>query len=444
MVLNEKKKILLVSSPPVNGNAGNLAKVLYDALKLNNRYDVWILTKKSMGVENMNVVALEDTLFDRFMVLRSSVWLFSKAVRILKKAIRLQKTAEEYCFFDYDVTTQRLRSETIVEKIGFNPDIVIVAFNNKFLTIKNIYEICHQSSSVVFYLMDMDPLTGGCHYSWGCERYKDQCGSCPAIIYSWSNDSSKRNLLYRKHFIDKLNVSFICASGVLHAQASLSAVSRDKKKNLIFNTADEKHFKPVIKEFAKQELGLDTNKYIILYVASSLLDPRKGFESVISAFRLVKDRCLSEDLEKWILIIVAGNIPASISLDINVRLFSNILFSDMPKFYNAADVFLNASFQDSGPWSINQSILCGTPVISTREGVALDLVIDAETGFLFDKGDSECLASLLVMYYNLSPQEKMQMRKNCIRLSTDKLSLKTYREKWWSVLESITDADQNS
>src|SRR5439155_26349337 len=54
---------------------------------------------------------------------------------------------------------------------------------------------------IVWTVVDMAPMTGGCHYTHGCTAYEKRCGACPVIRsarehdmtrYSWEN--KKRRL----------------------------------------------------------------------------------------------------------------------------------------------------------------------------------------------------------------------------------------------------------
>ncbi len=38
----------------------------------------------------------------------------------------------------------------------------------------------NKCNQFLLYMMDMAPMTGGCHYAWDCEKYKMKCGGCPA------------------------------------------------------------------------------------------------------------------------------------------------------------------------------------------------------------------------------------------------------------------------
>jgi glycosyltransferase involved in cell wall biosynthesis len=58
---------------------------------------------------------------------------------------------------------------------------------------------------------------------------------------------------------------------------------------------------------------------------------------------------------------------------------------------NAADCLILASWREASPAVIGEAFACGVPVLSSRVGGIDDLVINDETGWLFEAGDDEGL-----------------------------------------------------
>lgn len=432
-----RKKILIVSSSPVNGNAGNIVYLLYNALSSKELYDVWILSSEDPSSGRYKILTLGHKTPYRMVFTRKLCTFMKRVARKLKRTFVKPKTISKYAFFELDIANERFSSDMVKRSIGFVPDVIIITFNVKFITMKNVSDLCEPSTKVIYYLMDMDPLTGGCHYSWSCNRYEEKCIKCPALVSSKFGGFPSRNQCYRKHYINKLNAQFVCASSGLMDLVSKSYISSSQAKYLLYTSADTDFFRPQDKHEAKKALGIDNDYFTMLFVASSLLDPRKGFETVSSALNKIEQSDFESHPRNWMLLVVAGAIPKDIGVNIDSKHYSNVPFNEMPRFYNASDVYISASNQDSGPWSVNQSILCGTPVIASREGVALDLITDGETGYLFDIGDSEALACMIKKYFDLSVKEKNRMNENCSRLSEEKLSLDRYRDNWINYIESI-------
>ena len=48
---------------------------------------------------------------------------------------------------------------------------------------------------IVWVLMDMEPITGGCHQSMECVRYRDTCGKCKILKSNTLKDATYRNII---------------------------------------------------------------------------------------------------------------------------------------------------------------------------------------------------------------------------------------------------------
>lgn len=71
-------------------------------------------------------------------------------------------------------------------------------------------------------------------------------------------------------------------------------------------------------------------------------------------------------------------------------------YSDLPKYYAVADVFVHPGVGESWGVSVNESMACGVPVVlSDRIGSRVDLVREGETGFVFKTKDPISLAGCL-------------------------------------------------
>lgn len=63
------------------------------------------------------------------------------------------------------------------------------------------------------------------------------------------------------------------------------------------------------------------------------------------------------------------------------------------QLYASHDVFVHPTLDDAFPLVVLEAMQHGLPVVSTRVGAIPDIVVDNETGFLVDAGESEALAS---------------------------------------------------
>jgi glycosyltransferase involved in cell wall biosynthesis len=86
---------------------------------------------------------------------------------------------------------------------------------------------------------------------------------------------------------------------------------------------------------------------------------------------------------------------------------------ELASAYQASDIFLCPSIEDSGPMMINQSIMCGVPVVSFELGVSLDLVLTGETGYRAKLRDSNDMAEGIFYFLRLADDDYLRVSKNC-------------------------------
>ena len=87
----------------------------------------------------------------------------------------------------------------------------------------------------------------------------------------------------------------------------------------------------------------------------------------------------------------------------NVEFVGRVENSEMPKIYDRADVFLNASLVDNLPLSFIEAFACGLPVVSSSVGGIPLLVENGETGILIEENNCRTLARETVKLMENAP-----------------------------------------
>ena len=180
---------------------------------------------------------------------------------------------------------------------------------------------------------------------------------------------------------------------------------------------------------------LNEYKKVIFFGATNINEERKGGQYLKEALRLVANKGI-----KSVVLLTAGRKSSLIE-------FKNINFrcihvgylegdSQLASAYQVADLFISPSMQDSGPMMVNESILCGTPVVAFNIGVALDLVITNETGYLAEVGEVNDLARGIVKIIGLSPIKLAIMKKKCRAVGMNKTSMRVISEKIISLISN--------
>ena len=67
-------------------------------------------------------------------------------------------------------------------------------------------------------------------------------------------------------------------------------------------------------------------------------------------------------------------------------------YGEIPKYYNALDLYLVTSRAEGGPKAVLESMATGVPMVSTRVGMAVDVIKDGYNGLLAEIDDAETLA----------------------------------------------------
>ena len=114
---------------------------------------------------------------------------------------------------------------------------------------------------------------------------------------------------------------------------------------------------------------------------------------------------------------------------------------DLIKAYSAADIFLSSSIDDAGPSMVNQSIMCGTPVLSFNIGSALYMVDNGQTGYRVPLKDVDAMANSLVEHFNLTDEERKVIRDNCRNKGLETGSRGMFAKRLVSFAEKLANSD---
>ena len=315
-----------------------------------------------------------------------------------------------------------------IEKyITFQPDIIILHWISGFVDLKVIKQLKEKyNCKVYWYLMDMAPMTGGCHYAWNCIGYTKGCLNCPAVSLIHKNLPSD-NLNHKEQMIRDINLEPISCSTWMTKQLRQSQLFKHIKIHEIMLGINPDIFKPLSeKELLniRSKYYLPSNKKIIFFGSHSITDERKGFNYLVEALKLIsKNNSIDPDST---IIVTAGKV-------ISNNIFKNITLphkhigylngdDELAKAYQMATVFVSPSIEDSGPMMINESIMCGTPVVTFKMGVAEDLVLNGETGYIAELRNIKDLANGIIKVINLDNQKYKEMRKKCRKIGLEKCS----------------------
>jgi glycosyltransferase involved in cell wall biosynthesis len=247
-------------------------------------------------------------------------------------------------------------------------------------------------------LHDFSPVTGGCIFPFGCERYKTRCGAnggCPQLA-DWPLECKTDQTGLMQGIKASLHRTRRVHTIVGSNWMADSAVESGKipiRPTVIPYSVDTQMFRPVDDVIAlRRSLGLPTDSPIVLVSGSLLSDERKGIRYSLAAITACSD------LSPFALVVggepddrfkaAIGSIPHKATGYVSDQ-------EELARWYAAADVFLFCSLAETGPLSAVETMACGTPFVGFQAGGLSDMVVQYETGIVVGQRDEEALALAL-------------------------------------------------
>jgi len=379
------------STEDISGGAAKAAYRLHSALREQGRNSWMVVRNKKSDDDHVYQVQplpspLRHTMLNRL----------KERVPVLgEKTPRANYT---YNFdLEPDINQRALFTILTADKPG-SIDIICLHWVSRLLNarlIRRLYD--HYQCPIVWTLADQDPLTGGCHYSFGCEGFTKECGCCPHLDSNDPNDHSHQTWLRKRRYFSGVPICLVAPTRWVMKRVRQSSLFGDHRVELIPYPIDTSIFRPFNQRVARDLLHLPFDKKILFFGATYLEDRRKGMKQLIEALNRLAEMVESENIIKSddLFLLVAG-------------LNSKWLMSQLPfagKYtghfndeitlalaYQSADLFVCPSIEDAGPMMVPEAMLCGTPVAAFDGTGAPDLVETFKTGYLAAKADAHDLA----------------------------------------------------
>jgi len=172
------------------------------------------------------------------------------------------------------------------------------------------------------------------------------------------------------------------------------------KVSLVPCGVDLSVFKPLDQESVRERLGLNGEK-IILYVGR--IEPLKGLD-------LLVETAAHMDVGESVRMLVVGadanggreldrvkQLAKEKNLEDQIDFVGQVDHTELPLYYNAADVCVMPSYSESFGLVALEAMACGTPVVATRVGGLPTIIQHGRTGYLKSWRCPETFANSLEM-----------------------------------------------
>jgi glycosyltransferase involved in cell wall biosynthesis len=292
-----------------------------------------------------------------------------------------------------------------------NADVIHLHWvNHGFLDPKHLAELAKLNKPIVWTFHDSNAFTGGCHVRYSCDHFKRECGYCPLLKDSGPGDISHQIWEQKYRAYAALDFSIIAPSAWMRSSVQESSLMKDLQVSQIPNTLETAIFKPADKHQAKKQAGLDVNKFIFLSgFMPSRKDLHKGTQYLLESLEMLRNRlgARADEIE----LVVFGNRNAEVVPDFPFKTtFLGTIKNDekLANCYAAADAFLIPSLEDNLPYTVMESMACGTPVVAFTTGGIPDMVLHKRSGYLAEYRSSASFADGMEWIINHPDKEKLQ------------------------------------
>jgi glycosyltransferase involved in cell wall biosynthesis len=317
-----------------------------------------------------------------------------------------------------------------------NYDLINIHWISMFISIESLAKIHNMGKSLIWTLHDQNPMTGACHYTHGCEKYRTDCSDCPQLQENPYNIT--KVLLETKIKYIPENLVVVTPSQWLADCARSSLVFKNHRIEVIQNSLETNIFRPIDKKKAKKSLGIPEDAKVIIFGACDLKERRKGVNELHESIKYLKQD-IHSDIKKLIvankLFLLTFGKETSLIEDLNLPRISLgyvNLEKKMSLAYSAGDVLALPSLEDNLPNNLLESLSCGTPVVSFAIGGMLDVIENGRNGFLVPLHDTKTFAERLI-----DVLQGKSMSEECRKYALDHFALNVQATKYRDLFREV-------
>jgi len=363
--------------------------------------------------------------------------------RLAEKA-RLKVVSRPDSYFQNQQLSIGMDAAAIVQRLQFTPELIVVHYISHFLNADDVLALNRATGApVIWFLLDMGLLTGGCHYAWDCTGYTRSCGDCPGLrVRLPFADLSRRTWQAKSRVIAQVPGWVLAGSGWLHRQAQQSSLFRDRHILTQLLGVSPNTFQPGDQAALRAELGAGGARRLIFFGAQKFNQRRKGMDLLLQALQvLAREWPPGHELP---VLLCAGNATDFSPLracGYHMVELGYVGTSVLAKAYAAADVFACPSIEDSGPMMINEALMSGTSVVAFRMGVAPDLILHDTVGRIAPLGDVQAFATGLQQVLKQSDDQLADARLQCRRLAMELCSNDGQAARFASIAQALVESE---
>lgn len=377
-------KVLLVSTSDKIGGAAIACTRIFRALRKHGDVDVNLLVRNKHldepGIHTVNSSLWRKLInFTSFCLERLKILFL---VRFKWKYV-FQVSIDNYGAF-------RLTEHPLVKEA----DVINFHWASQgMLSISQLQKLLDMGKRIVFTMHDMHYFTGICHYARSCKRFLEGCGNCYFINKGKNANDFSRKWFERKKAISKRQtITFVGCSRWLTDIARSSNIFKGMRVIDIPNPIDTNLYRATDKNEAREKYGV-TGKYVVLFGAFSISDPRKGFRYLERALQYMHENFPGYDDVIELLVFGQSDPPSLAKLPYRSKSVGYVHDEkELATLYSAADVYVSPTLEDNLPNTVMEALSCSVPCVSFDIGGLSQLIDHQRNGYLAQYRDYKDLA----------------------------------------------------
>ena len=212
----------------LGGGAGGAAENFHNSLLINGHQSILINSKKNNFKKK---------------IFNAGSFISKLLNYIVFKIYNYFKLYKKDYFFYSTPLEIGINLKKIKKIINFKPDAIVFHSVQNFLSTKDFEKIYKLYNTKIYWMIyDMGPFTGGCHYSWNCKKYINNCENCDASNYIYLKNLSSKNLYKKKNIYKKIDMTILPHSKYIMNQVCKSSLFNKKKIHLLNLGFDKKKY----------------------------------------------------------------------------------------------------------------------------------------------------------------------------------------------------------
>lgn len=295
----------------------------------------------------------------------------------------------------FSLWPSELAFDELLVEIAAGFDVVHLHWVSHLVSTRSLRLLAARGVRLVHTGHDMNPFTGGCHYTAGCERFVDGCSSCPQLR---ADPLALVDASYRakRDALAGLPMTWVFPSAWLAREFERSALGAPAGgAAVVHNCIDLATWCPAEgseRQAQRAEWGFSDGDLVLVAGAQNNGERRKGFDFIEHALAEAERRLPAASDGRPVIVLTFGAGAPAIARRSpwlqHVHL-GTLKEAQLPSLFRAADALLFPSREENFSNTILEALMCGCPVVAFAVGGVPEAVVDGENGVLVPRLEAD-------------------------------------------------------